>query len=498
MTALRCGVLALLWLLPALAHARLDTAQPRRLDNGAHLDWVPCWFEPSFAGEVRCAHFVPSPVAAGDIAVRLPVVVLKSSMLETRPSPVLYLPPGPGSAVGLTRRGMEVWWHWQGLARWPHDVVLFDVRGAGESRPRLDCPEIAESDRAGLARPLTAEQDLRALQLAAHRCHRRLRTSGIDPAQFSTERQVRDAGELLALLGGSDWNLWGVSYGTRLALHVAREFPARIRSLTLDSVYPPEVNGLLAKPEQFDRIVETLAGICARDATCAADHPALDRRMRELMARLAARPAPLTVEKWPGVWRHRLEVNDYRFLWMLFLESYRSPWHPRYPRAVTAALAGNYEPLQPLAETFIDTLLDPNASHGLYYSTVCPEDLAGVGRAAYVAEAQRHPAVADYVLPEWDLHVCHVWDAGRLPARYREPVRSDIPALLITVTLPGWAARAATGLRNGRLYTLAHSSHAVTWENDCALGLVWEFLADPGAPAEPACWRELEAAARGP
>lgn len=493
------GALVALALLPVCALARLDTAQPRKLDNGARLDWVPCWFEPTFAGDAVCAHFFPSGPAgpSGAPPVRLPVVVLKSALPETRDSPVLYLPPGPGSAAGLDDRGMATWWHWQGLARWPHDVVLFDVRGAGLSVPRLDCPEIVASDRARFAQPVTAEQDLRALQATARQCHARLRQAGIEPGAFSTQRQVRDVGELMALLGGSDWNLWGVSYGTRLALHAVREFPGRVRSAVLDSAYPPEVNGLLAKPEQFARLLDTLPAVCARDERCAREHPRLGRQVAELLARLAARPVKLDVEKWPGVWRHRLAVNDYRLLWMLFLESYRPAWHPRFPAAIAAALAGDYAPLTPLAENFIETLLDPDFSHGLYYSTLCPEDLPGVTREAYLAQAQRFPAVARHFRAEWDLHVCHVWDAGTLPAAYREPVRADVPVLFLggaydTVTLPQWAEQAARGFRHARSYVLPGSSHAVTWENDCAMGIVWDFLADPRRPRVPACWRELK------
>lgn len=475
--------------------ARLDTSTPRRLVNGARLDWVPCWFEASLGEDARCAHFFPS-APAGAPAVRLPVVVLKSVLPDTRDSPLLYLPPGPGSATGLTDRGLAPWWHWQGLARWPHDLVLFDVRGAGLAQPRLDCPEIVAADRGGLDQPLTADEDLRALQAAAAQCHRRLRESGIDVRAFSTERQVGDIGELMALLGRNDWNLWGVSYGTRLALHAAREFPERIRSMTLDSAYPPEVNGLLAKPAQFAAIAPTLTGACARDPPCAREHPALARQLDVLLRRLSAQPVVLELEKWPGVWRHRLVLNDYRLLWLLFLESYDSPLRPRAPAAVAGALAGNHEPLRPLAERFVESLLDPDASHGLYYSTVCPEDLPGVTREAYLAEAERHPTVARHLRPEWGRHVCHAWDAGTLPARYRQPVRSALPTLFLNgaddiVTPPAWAVRSVRGFRGGHQQTFPGSSHAVTWENGCAMEFVWEFLAEPRRAPAPACRRGL-------
>lgn len=468
----------------------------------ARLDWVPCWFEAPFGREARCAHFYPSAPAAGAAAqrVRLPVVVLKSDLIDRRASPLLYLPAGPGSATGLNERGISQWVNRMALTRWPHDLVLFDVRGAGLSQPRLDCPEIVGADRAGLELPLTATDDLSRLQTTARQCHDRLRKSGIDPADYSAVRQVRDVGELMELLGGKDWNLWGVSYGTRLALHVARDYPDRLRSLVLDSAYPPEINGLMAKPEQFSLALERLPAMCANDPECSAAHPALERQLAQLMTRLGAKPVKLSVEKWPGLWRHRLALNDYRLLWLLFLESYAPFYHPRYPAAIAGALAGRYEPMLPLAETFIDTLLDPDFSHGLYYATICPEDLPGIGREAYLAEVRRYPAVAKHLEPEWDLHVCHNWDAGRLPERFRTQVQSAVPALFLngvndTATLPRWAASAAAGFRKGHHYRLSGGSHAVTWENDCAMALAWEFLADPGAAPSAVC--QLNAKAGG-
>jgi pimeloyl-ACP methyl ester carboxylesterase len=483
-------VLALV-MTPAPALARLDTETPRRLENGARLDWVPCAFEPQFGEDAHCASFHPAAVPGA----QLPVVVLKSSLPDTRDSPVLYLPPGPASAVGLTAQGLAQWWHWMGLARWPHDLVLFDVPGAGESQPRLDCPEVRDADRAHLGRPLTAEDDLRLLQDALARCHKRLRASGIDPRAYATDRQVQAVGELMALLGGNDWNLWGVSYGTRLALHAVREFPGRVRSVILDSAYPPEVNGLLAKPWQFAQVATALGRACENDAACARAHPRAARDIEALLRRLAAEPVPLEVEKWPAQWRHTLAVNDYRLLWMLFLETYRPAWRPRFAHAVARALDGDFAPLLPLAENFVESLLDRDFSHGLYYATTCPEDLPGVSREAYLAEARRYPAVARHFLAEWDLHPCRAWGATPLPEAWYRPVESRVPALFLsgahdTVTPPAWAARAARGFARGRHRVFAGSSHAVTWENDCAMGVAWEFLADPALPAVPACWRE--------
>ena len=53
---------------------------------------------------------------------------------------------------------------------------------------------------------------------------------------------MKDLTDLRHVLGIKQWNLHGVSYGTRLALSVMRDAPEGVRSVILDSPYPPEVH----------------------------------------------------------------------------------------------------------------------------------------------------------------------------------------------------------------------------------------------------------------
>ena len=46
----------------------------------------------------------------------------------------------------------------------------------------------------------------------------------------------------MGALGPAQWNLYGVSYGSRVTMEVMRRYPEKIRSVVLDSVYPPSVD----------------------------------------------------------------------------------------------------------------------------------------------------------------------------------------------------------------------------------------------------------------
>ena len=486
--------LVFLCCLPALCLAgELD----RRLSNGARLEATKCWFEIPFGRAVECARFHPSSQIESH-PVRLPVVIIRATGEGRRPSPILYFPGGPGAPTGL-REGSEIdgWWYWTVAARWPHDIVLFDVRGAGLSEPQLQCPEVLAADRDALGRVLSSQEDAKLLRQSAASCFHRLQREGLDPAGFSTPAHVRDAGELMELLGGNDWNLYGISYGTRLAMQVARSFPQRLRSIILDSAYPPEVNGLLSRPRQFDRALDSVLNYCATEADCAKTKPDLQEQLREVMLRLGREPVLLQVKRSPVTDAVAFRLNDYRFLWMLFLDSYQPRYHPLAVPAIQGAFRGNYDASRALAAGYVDELLDEGFSDGVYFATICAEDFPGVQRAAYLAQAHRYPRVERYVSSEWDENVCHDWTPAPVPLSYLKPVQLRVPTLFLSgrsdaATLPEWSPRALRGFSQGSYVAFESSSHAVTWENHCAMAVAWEFLQDPAHWKIPPCLTERE------
>ena len=63
-----------------------------------------------------------------------------------------------------------------------------------------------------------------------------------DLMAYNTASNAADINDLRLALGYDQVNLWGGSYGTRLALGVMRDYPEGLRSVVLDSVYPPDVD----------------------------------------------------------------------------------------------------------------------------------------------------------------------------------------------------------------------------------------------------------------
>jgi len=228
--------------------------------------------------------------------------VLHSRSLSPATDPVIDLRGGPGGSVidtaplALRREIYE-------SLRQTRDVVLFDQRGTKFST-RLGCApfffgatilrgqdtefaELFEQIEANLDdAPLTDEETtvLHAI------CSQGLIANGFDLDQYNTPNSAQDVVNLATALGYDEVNLYGISYGTYLAMQVMRDHPERIRSVVLDSTVPPQVNKYDVVPRLYESSMLNLFEDCARDEACNAAYPNLKARYMALIDELFHNP----------------------------------------------------------------------------------------------------------------------------------------------------------------------------------------------------------------
>ena len=111
------------------------------------------------------------------------------------------------------------------------DIVLVDQRGTGQSHPLSCRTEFQGEGFADTFDPTRFERLVAA-------CAKRL-SADADLTRYTTSTAVRDLDDVRARLGYATVDLWGASYGTRVALEYLRQFPERVRTMTLDGVAPP-------------------------------------------------------------------------------------------------------------------------------------------------------------------------------------------------------------------------------------------------------------------
>jgi pimeloyl-ACP methyl ester carboxylesterase len=213
--------------------------------GSSRLRWHPC---PSVSvgaavpttGRLQCAS-LQVPLNYADPAGRKITLALSEVQATAPPAKrqgVLLVNPGGPGASGLSFAQEVAAGLTPGVAR-EYDIVGFDTRGVGASKPALSC------DPSFFSRPrpdyvpanAAAEQVLvnRARMYAAD-CERRF---GWLLPYMTTEDLARDMDSIRAALGQRQINYYGVSYGTYLGQVYATLFPHRIRRMVLDSVVDP-------------------------------------------------------------------------------------------------------------------------------------------------------------------------------------------------------------------------------------------------------------------
>ncbi|MEX2619066.1 MAG: alpha/beta hydrolase [Egibacteraceae bacterium] len=402
--------------------------------------------------------------------IDLAVAVLHA-LEEGHADAVLYLTGGPGGS-GLAE--LEAWTTDGLLAG--RDVVLLDQRGTGWSRPSLGCPELAEAD-----------DDFKALRS----CRDRLAGAGVDLDVYRTAEIAADVADLRAALGYDEWNLWGSSYGTRVALAVLRDHPQGIRSVVLEGAYPPQVDAYADTVAAGVAAVEGLMDACAADATC-------DGAYSELYATFV--DAVVHLDQDPVVLDDDTELDGLGFAEAVVAGLGQSAAVGLMPAWIAAIADGGTEPLEALVERRGRTR-DGSDSDGLFYLVECAEEIAHSRLAEVDAED-----VADVLEVDLDdvvaasqsaivastVDACALWAPPPVDAAVRRPVTSDVPALVISGALdpqtpPWWAEQAAAGLRNGHLLIAPGMGHDVIDAHVCPRGIFEAFIDDPTAPVDTAC-----------
>jgi pimeloyl-ACP methyl ester carboxylesterase len=457
---LRSCVLIVAVLAAAPARAALDES-PCRLEMGS----LPAVF-------AQCATLTV-PLDFKDQSgptLSLAVARIPAQTATPAPDPLVLINGGPGgSGIDLylqARAAFEP-------VRRDRDIVLVDQRGTGRSAAGLTC-EIPDE----LAFETATAEQLRATVAAC------LAEIEVDTKLFTTSAAVRDLELVRAALGVEQWNLYGISYGTRVAQHYLKRYPERVRVLVLDGVVPAE---LVLGPDtagNAQRALDEVFARCARDAACAGRYAALDAKFAELEGRFAAGsqtvelPDPQTGEL------DSLDLAQADFQAVVRLMSYTAPTIALLPLVIDEAEHGNYRPLAAQADILIATIAD-SLSLPMHNTVVCAEDAPFFASARI--EAERKSYLGESVMTGLTA-ICNVWPVGVRDEDLKTAVMSDRPVLLLSgeldpVTPPAYAERViAGGLSNARHLVGPGQGHGIAAVG-CVPRLIREFLAAP-VPAD--------------
>jgi pimeloyl-ACP methyl ester carboxylesterase len=396
--------------------------------------------------------------------IRLHIAVLKARSGHPAPDPLFFIAGGPGEAS--TQAFVPEAPAFTGI-RAQRDIVLVDQRGTGESNP-LNCPSVPQS----LTPPTPAE-----VEQQTEACLKQLPG---DPRFYTTSVAVRDLDSVRAALGYTDINLYGISYGTRVALEYLREFPQHTRSVILDGVVPPDWNVGETTPQDAQRALDQIFRRCEQEAPCHTAFPSLPDVFTKLEQSLKRHPVSVNLRN-PLTGAPLTETLDWLTVaGAVQLLSYQSETAALLPLLIhQAGVSGDYVPLMANAQ-YIDSQVTGAIALGMHAAVLCTEDVP-----FYPPDAAMQNAAADTYLGTAPLKIlaesCAHWPRGVMEPDFKQPVVSDRPVLLLSgaddpITPPANAAHVAKTLSNSLSVVVPGQGHGNAWRG-CVPQLIAEFIA---------------------
>jgi pimeloyl-ACP methyl ester carboxylesterase len=393
--------------------------------------------------------------------------------------PVLYINGGPGIATVDAILPYLAESKTIGLLRQGRDVILFDQRGSGRSDEAL-CPSLGKSLNAIEAAGLDPVSEDARSRIEFANCRQEIEKAGLDQTAYTTAATVGDMEGLRRAFGIARWNLASISYGGLVALHAMRTTPGSIRSVILNSPYPPN------SVTWAEQASSAAAAYTAIDRECAAQLPCR-KRFGALIPKLEATLARL--EKTPLKDGDRL-ITGRRFASALWPLAVRTSSVRFVPLAIDRAHTGDTAMIKKMVAMFAGGDSFGGFSPAQAYAISCYE--SGRTTEWYRRARALYPALVSPA-PEdaWD-RMCATYRPGFADPTFFAPVASNIPTLIYAGSLdPATpvidAYQAMRFLPRATLVEVQGTAHGPLPVDDCTRGIATAFLANPEARPDTAC-----------
>lgn len=405
--------------------------------------------------------------------IGLNVVVLRAAEAAAT-GVIAVLVGGPGqAATDFTTRYAAP----DGLRR-THDILLVDQRGTGSSNP-LTCAEVAA--------PAPSEQLIEMFPAAfLDRCRAALERRA-DLVRYTTREAAIDLLAVQERLGYGPLDLLASSYGTRLAMHLARTAPAKIRTMTLVGLAPLDMYIPRDAAADVDLAMARLDSLCRSEAACARTYPDVTAAAREVAARLDAGRTMVALPREGGTAAGAFGRGPLAYALRGLLYDATAGEVPE--RLAAARGAGS---LDGLAGYYLDRVawITGRYATGMYLSVICHEDVPAIDMAKARAASSR-TLMGSWMLDQYRAACAH-WPAlPHDPAFSARGVTVRVPTLVLSgsrdpVTPPRYADEVLRDFPTSHHLVFAGFGHGIPGR--CANDYVKRFMAEPAKhPGAPVC-----------
>jgi pimeloyl-ACP methyl ester carboxylesterase len=428
---------------------------------------------------------------ANSNTIQLPVYIFKSRSKTPKPDPVIYLVGGPGSSIMGAVPYMN---YYQYLD--DRDFILLEQRGTTYAQPHLACPEWAEAVFQSRLPGRTAEQSDSLFRQAALDCRDRLLAEDIDLNGYNTREIAADVEALRQVLNIEQYNLLTLSYGTKIAQTLLRDYPEGIRSVVMDSPLPLEVN---YDEESVGNLLESWELIfrdCQKDPECKKAFPDLKERFFQFLEEKTNRPQALTVTN-PDTGEE--ETFYLRGKDIFLLLSPGSTYEVAgVPGEVHKVLTGDWSTIEEMLASLFEGPGN-GAGMGMRLSVWCAEEMPFNNRKKVEEESKAYPAIKGLSPAVFQPEICDLWGVKSVPSKENQAVKSDVPVLLISgeydnETPVKWAQQMQQNLSNSHhlIFKGWHHTPTTYWNNPCGMNAANAFFNNPSKKPELDCLEKIK------
>jgi pimeloyl-ACP methyl ester carboxylesterase len=394
--------------------------------------------------------------------IKLNLLVLPAMADKPAPDPIFYLQGGPGGAATSVAGALFM----MSLHR-TRDVVLVDQRGTGKSNP-LHCNLRGDSGdmRGAFVEGYTIE--------AVRACRTELEKNA-DLRLYTTTIAMADLDDVRKAMGYDQINIYGGSYGSTAALSYLNFYPRHVRTATIQGVAPPNSPLPLSFAKGVEHAINRLLDDCAAEEKCKTAFPDLRKDWTTVVANL--RKGPVTFDALNPYTQQKQQVTMTRegLAELMRLVLYNPTVISLLPACIHEMSQGDYSHFAFYAYQ-IRHGLDLAIARGMQLSVICVEDVP------FLKEADIQSAMGGTFYGSDKAHAyiraCEQWPRGKMPAKFRAPIKSDVPVLMLSgeldpVTPPYLATPLLRWLANGRQVIMHNATHSLY---ECQEKLARDFI----------------------
>jgi pimeloyl-ACP methyl ester carboxylesterase len=450
----------------------------------------PCPAPPKPISELkqaRCGQLIvpENRHRANSAKIRLSVAIVAAASAQKKSDPIVWLAGGPGDDA-ITEIPMAM----AGKLNADRDVIFMSQRGTYTAQPQLTCPSVDRWPEDTLNMPSDAAATGKAYSVATVKCRQELAVKTSDLGAYNTLESAADYDDLRVSLHIAKWNLYGISYGTDLALTYLRDHPGGIRSVAIDGVLPPSIAGGAAAWTSAGEGINAVFDACRQQAPCRKRYGDIGATFRRLVNQYEASPKTVNVEV-PG---HSGKVSVKISGGMLLQWTVSPGTHlaAKVPAAIYALANGNPAPI---ASTWAALRIAAGnigvLGNGLFYGVTCSEWVPYETERSVVAAGRRaFPTFPASVLRNGTLPFmrenCGDWNVPAVSSLVREATESHLPVLIINSQYDGQTAASfgysvAKKLPNSVVVTIPNIAHVAfgspsSTANACAYAITRSFF----------------------